>query len=118
MPLSIKGSLVSFIGIAAGCIAAPAQTQTAPQRGETVLERYRPDYSPLGLGQGGLVLYPSLLISEEYDDNILSSDTSTRDDFITTIQPRLKLQSQWSSHELVLKGAAKIGRYVSNSNED
>ena len=118
MPLSIRGSLVSFFWIAAVCIAGPAQTQTTPQRGETVLERHRPDYSPLGLGQGGLVLYPSLHVSEVYDDNILWSDTATRDDFITTIEPRLRVQSQWSAHELVLQSAAKIGRYVSNPNED
>lgn len=118
MPLSIKGSLVSFIGLAVGCFAAPAQTQTSPDRGETVLERSRPVYDPLGLGQGGLVFYPSLHIAEEYDDNILASDTSTRDDFITTIEPRLEVQSQWSSHALKVTGAAKIGRYVSNPNED
>ena len=56
MALSTKGSLITVVGIAAGCIAAPALTQTSPQRGDTVLERFGPEYSPLGIGQGDEVI--------------------------------------------------------------
>lgn len=118
MLLSTKGSLITVVGIAAGCVAAPALTQTSPQRGDTVLERFRPDYSPLGLGQGGMVLFPSLVVSEQYDDNILASDNGARDDFVTTIEPQLKVRSQWSSHQLDLEAGARVERYVSETNED
>ena len=40
-------------------------------------------YDPLGIRAGGFLIYPSLSVSEVYDDNVFATDNNTDDDLIT-----------------------------------
>lgn len=92
--------------------------QEDTRRGGTVSDRQRPDYDPKGVKLGGFTFLPSLQISELYDDNILSADTGTRDDFITRVTPAAILKSNWSKHSLKFSAGGEISRFASNSTED
>lgn len=115
--------------VAAALIVAPfaaeAQVPTLfqfetrePIRGVTVTERARPDLDPLGIRAAGFFFYPKLGLSERYDDNIFSTDTGEKDDFITIVSPSFELRSNWRNHALNFFGTADIGRYAENGDED
>jgi hypothetical protein len=98
---------------------ADAQAQIAePKRGETVLTRPRPEIDPLGVRLRSFMLYPTLSVSEEYNDNIFATDNEETDDFITVIAPRLSLQSDWARHALNLSGGIESGLHADNQNQN
>jgi hypothetical protein len=115
--------LVSGIMALAGEAAAQTGIQvpsriTDVRRGETVTNRARPDYDPLGVRAGGFVVLPSLRLDGAYNDNIFSTNTNEQSDLIATASPTLVLQSDWGNHMLRLQGGADIGRYLDNDAED
>lgn len=100
-------------------VPASAQQVSDDPRYLTVLQRPRDQFDPKGLTVGGgLVFTPSLGVSEAYDDNIYATRDNVRDDLVTTITPRLGLDSKWSRHKLSVKAFADIRRYIDNGSED
>lgn len=107
--------LVASVALAA---MSPSVMAQIPKRGDTVTDRERPDFDPKGVKLGGFRLLPQLGVSGVYDDNILASDTGTKDDFIALIEPSAMLKSNWSQHLLQVEASGEIAKYASNSNED
>src|SRR3546814_13984988 len=66
----------------AAVLSFPSNAQE-PDRGQTVLERPRPDFDPKGLPVGGFRIFPQVTVQESYDDNIRAADENTESDFIT-----------------------------------
>ena len=89
-----------------------------PRRGETVADRPRPQYDPLGQRIGSFVLFPELRVLEQYESNIYYTEDNEDDDFITRLQPRLTLQSDWNNHQLRLETGGDIGFYADHSEEN
>ena len=99
--------------------AAPALAQQQlPSEEIEVAKRPRPEFDPLGIHLGGFFLYPSLAVSEAYNDNIFATERNEKDDFITVISPTARVQSTWSNHELHADAGAHVGRYISHDDED
>lgn len=46
------------------------------------------------------MLYPSLEVSERYDDNITLSEQNAQSDWITTVEPSLDIRSNWTRHAI------------------
>lgn len=88
------------------------------QRGQSVTERPRPEYDPLGVHLGGFFLYPKLEVGGLYNDNVFATKNDTKSDFITVVAPTLDLRSNWSRHELDFRAGASVGTYASNSSEN
>lgn len=86
--------------------------------GETVLSRERPELDPSGIPAGGFRLYPSMDLSEEYDDNIFADNSNAQDDAITLIKPGIAARSDWNTHALNFQADSIIGRYADNPDED
>ncbi len=113
-----------------GSAAAPRPEQLArvepqqvaqardPERGETVLERPRPELDPIGQRVGRFLVYPSFTLAGEVDDNIFRDDSGTKTDFITKLRPRLRVRSDWSRHALTFEADADIGIYYDNNSEN
>ena len=100
-----------------------AQAQQLPQAqqlqyGETVTSRQRPELDPLGIRAAGFLIYPSLAVGEQYNDNIFADDTEEVDDFITFIRPGVWVNSDWNNHALNFRADANIGKYADNGDED
>lgn len=75
-------------------------------------------YEPLGIRTGSFLLFPKAELKEQYNDNVFATETNTRDDFITTLSPGLKLNSDWNNHALNFFARSDIGRYSSNDDEN
>jgi hypothetical protein len=88
------------------------------KRGKTVVQRWRPQYAPLGVRAGSFVIHPSLTIAEIYSDNIFRTSTSETSDFVTRFIPRVRVSSDWNNHSLSAVASGNIGRYQDNSFED
>ncbi len=89
-----------------------------PERGETVLERARPELDPLGQRVGSFLVYPSFTAQGVVDDNIFRDDSDTKTDLIGRLRPGLRVRSDWSRHELIFNADADIGIYLDNTSEN
>ncbi len=87
-------------------------------RGQTVIDRPRPELDPLGATMGSFLVLPSITVEQLYNDNIFADDGDEEDDFITQVIPRLEIRSDWNNHELNFQSGAAIGRYWDNDSED
>ena len=125
LAFGVLPSVLIASGLLAVGSAAVAQTgievptrDTEILRGETVTDRPRPDYDPLGARVGSFVVLPSVGLQEQFNDNVFSTDTGEKSDFITVLSPHLRVQSDWGNHMLRLDGGGDIGRYIDNDGED
>jgi hypothetical protein len=100
--------------------ASPANAQLGEPRDEveTVLNRPRPGYDPLGVSLGGFLLFPKVAATIVYDDNIYASDIAKKSDGVVTIQPQLSLRSRWSRNRLNLNATADVRRNMTQKIED
>jgi hypothetical protein len=98
----------------------PPLTDPAPdiERGQTVRDRPRPDYDPVGVPLGSFRAFPQLHVGEAFDDNIFRNQTDHKADLITEIVPRLSLASDWNRHALSFEADANIGKHLLNPDED
>ncbi len=125
--LAVVGSMAAVATVALCAFAFTAKAQEAlqdyevkdePPRGVTVTERRRPELDPLGVRAAGFLFYPKLGVTEQYDDNIFSTETGEEDDFITIVSPSFWLRSDWRNHALNFFGTADIGLHAENDAED
>ena len=99
--LSIFASLAALSAVGV-CGTAQAQQVSGPESYYPtnapvgVRERARPDYAALGIPLGAFELYPTLLITPQYDDNIFVADHGRTSDLITAVSPSLTLASNWA----------------------
>lgn len=109
------------MALTAALLAVPAVAEAqepAPERGETVFDRDRPDFDAKGIPAGGFRIFPSLTVRQAYDDNVFATDTNEEDDFITLISPEIDVRSEWSRHSLVFTAFADVERFADFDDED
>ena len=95
--------------------AQPAPETAVPLRGQTVTDRPRPLFDPLGLRIEEFFLYPRLELDEAFNDNIFATSTGTKGDFITNLRPRADLVSNFGQHGFTVSAGANIGWDVRRS---
>jgi hypothetical protein len=71
-----------------------------------------------GLKLGPVLAFPSLAVSETYDDNVFLASEDPTDDLITTVTPALRLKLPLDRFFFRLEGEASFVRYQDNSDED
>lgn len=123
--MSVRSFGLLLISVSAlATVGAHAQTNQPNQplgdvvRGATVTERQRPDYDPIGVRLGGFFLLPALSVQESYNSNIFATNTNEQSDFITSIEPKVDLRSNWNNHALNLHADTRIVRFADHDNED
>ncbi len=111
--------LVAGLALAASDRAAVAQIigleppeATVPER-QSVLQRPRPDYSPVGARIGDFFFYPSGELEELWDSNVFASHSSEKSDFYTSLRPAASLLSDWGSSALNFLANGEVRRYAS-----
>jgi hypothetical protein len=111
--------------VAPGPPAAPTEPSQRPEefghaleRGESVLDRPRPEYDPLGLHLGSFFLYPKLEVDELYNTNVFATQGNMKTDWITVVSPTLDLRSNWAVNAVELRAGASVGTYIHNSSEN
>jgi hypothetical protein len=114
VPTSIIAVFIALCTIFSGQ-AVWAQVEN---RLTTVQNRPRPGTDAVGIRSGGFMILPTISVSETYDDNVLASESSTRDDLITDIVPAIIVESDWTRHSLAVHASADLGFHASYSDEN
>ena len=87
-------------------------------KGDTVVNRSRPELRPLGITAGSFLVFPEIGLTGGVNDNIFATNDRVQDDFITIISPGLSVNSNWNNHALNARASADIGRYQDFDTED
>jgi hypothetical protein len=91
-------------------LAAPGEQLTYP--GQTVIDRARPEFDPVGLRLGDFFLFPRAELDESYNSNIFATNTSPIYDLITAFQPSFDLLSIFPRNALNLHGSSALQIYA------
>lgn len=108
---------VAFTGLLISSGHGRAQDSSALER-QSVLQKPRPDYDPLGVRVGSFLVYPAIDLSETYDSNVFVTQTDTKSDLLTTVRPSVQVRSDWNNHALNFTAADEINRYATQVGEN
>jgi len=92
--------------------------RAAPARNETVANRRRPQYDPVGIRRGSFFIYPSFAVSGLYDSNIFATPSDRKQDFIVVLSPEIAVRSNWRRHQLNFGARADVAHYKSHTKEN
>jgi hypothetical protein len=81
-------------------------------RNVSVTEEYEPAFQQLGVRSGSIVALPSIGVSTGATDNVYVSNAFKRSDAFYTIQPALRVTTDWAMHQLNLTATADIQRFA------
>jgi len=92
--------------------------RVSPGRNETVANRRRPQYDPVGIRRGSFFIYPSFEVAGLYDSNIFATQTNQKQDFIVLLSPEIAFRSNWRRHQLNFGARADVAHYKSHTKEN
>jgi len=87
-------------------------------RSETVFNRARPDYDPLGIPWESFLIFPSLSLSGTYDSNIFATQNGAVSDFFVHEIPAMSIRSDWNQHALGANVSGDFRQYASHTTEN
>jgi hypothetical protein len=85
--------------------------------GESIVQRPRPEYQPIGLRLGDFFWFPRAQLDEAYNSNIFAAPRPTYD-LITAFQPGFDLLSNFPRNGLNLHGASALQFYADHPAQD
>jgi hypothetical protein len=75
-------------------------------------------YDPLGVRAGAFFIFPSLTVSEAYDDNVFADSEDEDDDLITLVEPLVRAESNFSRHSLAFEAGGEVAFHINEEDED
>lgn len=75
-------------------------------------------FDPLGIRAGAFLIYPSLRVTGDYDDNVFATKDNETDDFITRLRPEVRAESQWSRHQLTASAFGEFAFFASENDSN
>lgn len=75
-------------------------------------------FEPLGIRTGAFLVYPSVSLTGTYDDNVFATSDDEEDDFITTLRPEVRAESQWSRHQLTATAFGEFGFFADENDSN
>ena len=98
---------------------APSQPATAPGQqpsyaGETVTNRPRPEFDPIGLRFDDYFWFPHAELDEAYNSNIFATSSKPTTDLISALAPSFDLISIFPSNALNLHGSSVLDFYANH----
>jgi hypothetical protein len=83
-----------------------------------VEDRPRPGYQAVGILAGGFTIYPKVVVTADYDDNIFAVQHGAVGDFIFDAVPEIDVQSNWSRNALSAYARLDQDAYAKYSSQD
>ena len=114
--LTGAAAMASVLALMVGALPGAALAQDA--RDDSVLTRQRPEFDPLGIRAGSLMLFPQVQVAAQFDDNIFATDDDEEDDFIIAVRPSIEARSDWSRHALSLTADAESAFFIDNDDSN
>lgn len=81
-------------------------------RNVSVEERARPDYDPLGIRSGGILILPRIDFSTVAATNVYVSSVSSVNDVYFIAAPSIAARSDWSRHAVQMSASGAFRRYA------
>ncbi len=98
-------------------VSAPAVAQDEPARAETIRERARPLFDPIGLPARPWRFFPSLSTELQLDDNIFADDEIVRADIAFVVEPSVSVREELEGIEVRAEAFGRFTQYVDNRSE-
>src|SRR3546814_16689358 len=92
-----------------------AQEGTAPV---AVFDQPREGLDPKGLDIGAFRLFPSLTVSETFDDNIFAEENGEQVDLITAVTGAVVARSEWTRHDFTFDARVRHEKFLDNDEQD
>lgn len=86
-------------------------------RNQTPFALPRPGYEPQGFQLGRTLISPQLTIAETYDSNLFGQSSHEQDEFITEVQPRVRLTTSGKNLSLTSEAFAGASILAKNPGE-
>src|SRR3546814_17157041 len=106
-------------GAAGLCVAVamPVQAQegTAPV---AVFDQPREGLDPKGLDIGAFRLFPSLTVSETFDDNIFAEENGEQVDLITAVTGAVAARSEWTRRDFHFDAVLRPENSIATAEQD
>lgn len=110
-------SVLALASMATALTSLPVSAQEL-ERGETVLERRRPEVEQLGVRAGSFLILPRVEAGASYDSNVFLTENKERSDWLMVARPSLNVRSDFSNHALNFGVSGDLGRYRDYSSEN
>jgi hypothetical protein len=91
---------------------APVSQAPTTYAGQTVVDRARPEFDPIGFRFGDFYLFPRTELDEAYNSNIFATNTSPTYDLLTGLAPSFDLLSIFPRNALNLHGTSAVQVYA------
>ncbi len=117
--------VVGFAALTFSQVPSYAQTPTEAQaqsafnrdRNISVQDRPRPEYESQGLRRGAFIWRPSLNSYLAYSDNVFAVDQDEEADGVLTLQPTIRVASDWNTNRIDAFANILHQEYFENSGE-
>lgn len=116
--IKIGGGAAAIAVLTFAASGALAQSSFDRSRSVAVTERPREGYEAVGARVGSFKVFPRLVLSAVYDDNLYATNTNTQADWAFQLRPSVEIQSDWSRHSLSVFGRGRIARFQDRSSEN
>jgi hypothetical protein len=118
LPLSARAQITEPLLLLPRAAAPTAPRLPSPPgeqptyAGQTVMERARPEFDPIGLRVGDFFWFPRGELDESYNSNIFATTKKPIYDLITTLQPAFDLLSIFPRNSLNFHGNSVVQVYA------
>ncbi len=128
--VAVPAFALCFAGALGAAVPAPVLAQElgrdvgrvrseSLERGETVIDRRRPEVEPLGVRAGAFRILPRVEVGPTYQSNVFATENNEQDDVVWIINPSIAARSDFADDfALNLMAAAEIGRYSDFTSEN
>lgn len=101
------------------CLAVTGGTLPAlAQEVRNVVDQARYPLMADGIRSGSVIFFPTIGITQSYDDNIYRDSANEKDDFITSLNAGLNITTDFDLHSLFFRTGGTLGYYARNDNEN
>src|SRR5512139_5518 len=112
------GISLAMLPLCAGGALAQEDIRVVPDRGQTVMDRSRPEVDPVGVRIGSFRLDAAAFAGVGYDDNLLGTSTNKLGDGFVEEGARASLVSDWTVHQLGVRAGIVNRTYFNEGNFD
>jgi hypothetical protein len=117
--LVVTGIFATLLhGLGHGAHAQVAKPVPVPDLIDQAIPAELGDYDPIPVRLGSFTLAPSLVTGEEFENNVFSTQSGAKSDFITLFQPTVDLVSDWGVDAVALHAEANVAQFARFSTED
>ena len=98
--------------------ALPPPGEQPISAGQTVIDRARAEFDPVGLRLGDYFFFPRAELDESYNSNIFATNTSPTYDLLTALQPGFDLLSIRPRNAVSLHGSSLLQVYADHPGQN